>query len=128
MLNNFLSKWTPIIGKYFRPIVLLCLGIILIYAAWFMFSELLDFRSLWSGIESIFYILWALAFTFLGFVSIFFISKFARSRYGEGDYEAWGAGFYILIGVLSIYFILRVISQWMGFDILGYLKYYFGSD
>jgi hypothetical protein len=115
------------VGKYFRPIVLLCGGVICIFIAWILFGEV-NFSSFWSGVESIFSIGMALIFVFLSFTCFFFIIK---PKYGGGGdyYEDWGAWFYILIGILLIYFLLRLLSQWIGFDVLGYINYLFnGGD
>ncbi|GEM_PF-3837542 len=105
MINYFLSKTVPVIGKYFRPVALLCAGIFLIFGAWFIAAALiyeLDFHSFGSAVGSIFtsvgLIFFIVVFISLGIASIWNI----KARH-DVEYESWGVLFYFLVLAAFVY-------------------------
>lgn len=123
MLINLLAKITPILGKYFRFVCIIGFPAFVLFLTWFIF-----FDSYLGKLPLDVFIIGIWVFLIL--LVIFQISylRYSHQQRIKGnpsfklEYEAWGAYLYILIGFLIIYFSLRIISQWIGFDILSYLK------
>jgi len=121
MLNNFLSKSSPLIGKYFRPVALIFLAFGLMGAAGFIFSdniskvlnfELNSVKSLWLCFIALFgtaSLLWS-SFIALILFSFGLCSLYAIIRPREESYEAWGAGFYLAVLVAIVYYFLKLVG------------------
>lgn len=113
MINSFLSKTVPVIGKYFRPIALLCIGTFLFIGAWFITTALindLDFQSFGSAIGSIFDLLTLVFFVvFLGLLGIYSFWNI-KTRGDNIEYEPWGVAFYFLILATLIYAVYKLLK------------------
>lgn len=113
MLRNtadfFLIKSTPVVGKYFRIVCILSLPALTLFEGWALIRH---FDWFFFGV----FIFLILLFAF----QVFYL-RWARKQKYEPEYEDWGAYFYILILGILIYFSLQLISNWIGFDIIGYL-------
>src|SRR3990167_10348651 len=116
VIDNFLSKSTPIIGKYFRFVCILLLPALTLFEGWALMRR---FDWFFFGI-----------FIFLILLVVFqvFYLRWSRKQKYEPEYEAWGAYFYMLIIVVAIYLFLKLLSNWIGYDIVNHLKYLFSAD
>ena len=120
MMNRFLNNVAPIIGKYFRPVGLLVIGLISFSFAYFTFSELIIrefgyglYRTIWS----IWFVLPSLFFLIVGVVTLWLIFK----KSDEKEHKEWGVAFYFLVLGLLIYILWCFLSEWIDFNVFDYI-------
>ena len=105
-VNHWLNKLAPKIGKFFRPFALVGIGITLFTTALVIFLELVDFHSITSVLESIWFIIIALFFIIAGFLALIWATK-----HDESSYETWGVYFYLcVIGIIVYTTFLKIVQ------------------
>lgn len=117
--RNFLPpkrNFNTFIGKYFRLLCILALPTFLLYLTWGIF-----FMPKRLPVDGFIIGIWL--FLILAVILQISYLRMSRKEKIEPNYEEWAKFFYLLVVVGLIYYFLRLLSDWISFDIIGFLKY-----
>jgi len=112
IMFKFLNKLAPVIGKYFRPLVLIFLSLILWAVAFVLFTSI---QSIWDILFKIFF---GVLFFIAGIISLCMIAKPDVTVY-----DGWGAGAYIFTVIVIFLFGLKLLGTNL-FDLVDTLLFY----
>lgn len=104
-----------LIGKYFRLLCIVAFPIYVLYVTWIIF-----FMPHRLSLNMFMVVVWIIL-VLICILEIGYLHWSYKER-REVEYETWSSISYIFVAGVLIYLSLELISSWIGFDLIEYLK------